>query len=85
MRELKLHRDTGMELLKEKELKMVLDKTIEFALLESSVLVQFIYNVDLDSLSINFRKNNELEYWLLFQSDKLKQPNLRKLKSQITA
>jgi len=86
MKELKLTKSTGMGLLKESELVKVLDKTLEYTLsLQGSLSVEFIYNVELDSLSIRFLKNGELDYWFLTQAEKLKKVKLKNLKDSINA
>jgi hypothetical protein len=82
MDEIKINQTTGMGLLNEVELRKVLFKTFDYAL-QGNVVVEFIYNIHLASLSINFRKEGQLEYWFLFQDDKLKQVNLKKLKSSL--
>lgn len=84
MKEIKLGKSTGMGLLKESELVKVLTKTLEYTYsLQGSLLVEFIYNVEQNSLSIHFIKNGKLDYWFLFQADKLKKVKLKKLKESL--
>lgn len=84
MKELKLTRSAGIALMKEPELVKVLDKTLDYTLnLKGSLEVGFIYNLELNSLSVHFLNNGELVYWFLFQDKDLKEVSLKKLKTSI--
>lgn len=82
LRELRVCKNTGMNLLEREELIKVLDVILQYST-NHALSLEFIFNVDLGSLSINFIQNEEKVFWYLFQDEKLNKANLNKLKKSI--
>jgi hypothetical protein len=74
--EIKLSIESGMRLLNQRELRIVLHKASDLLMYGVPTRIEFIYNTELKSLSVNFRTRDDLVSWYLFSEDKLNKPAL---------
>lgn len=70
-KEIKLTVEAGTRLLNMPELRIIINKTTELLMYGIPTRMQFIWNTELNSLSVQFRTRDELVSWYLFQEDKL--------------